>query len=357
MSNVIMRTIKTDEDGIRLDRWFSRHYPQLSHGALEKLLRTGQVRVEGARVKASHRVVKGEKVRVPPLPVVSEEVKERKPVPVISAKDRAFIRSLVLHRDKDVIILNKPAGLAVQGGTKTERHIDGLLPGLMQEGDDRPRLVHRLDRDTSGVLVIAATARSAASLAQAFRARDTRKVYWALTYGVPIPRAGKIDAALIKSAADDGRERVRVAFSDEEEDVKSAVTLYETMEEATTMAWLALMPLTGRTHQLRAHCAAIGTPISGDGKYGGAPSRTHGEIPNKLMLHARSLRIRHPNGTWLDLTAPLPPHMAKVWKMFGFDENDKRDPFHEDRAPAPRKKEPKPYDKNFRPRRGKERTK
>lgn len=352
-----MRTIKTDEEGIRLDRWFSRHYPQLSHGALEKLLRTGQVRVDGARVRASHRVAKGEKVRVPPLPVVSADVREKKPVPTISAKDRAFIRSLVIHRDKDVIILNKPAGLAVQGGTKTDRHIDGLLPGLMEEGDDRPRLVHRLDRDTSGVLVIAATARSAASLAQAFRARDTRKIYWALTNGIPIPRAGRIDAALVKRAAEDGRERVRVAFEDEEEDVKSAVTLYETMEEATTMAWLALMPLTGRTHQLRAHCAAIGTPIVGDPKYGGVPARTHGEIPNKLMLHARSLRFRHPNGTWIDVSAPLPPHMAKVWSMFGFPADDTRDPFGDEVKKAPRRQEHRPYDKKFKPRRGKDRTK
>jgi 23S rRNA pseudouridine955/2504/2580 synthase len=287
---------------------------------------------------------------------VSAEVLQKKPVPTISAKDRAFIRGLVIHRDKEVIILNKPAGLAVQGGSKTDRHIDGLLPGLMNEGDDRPRLVHRLDRDTSGILVIAATARAAASLAQAFRTRDTRKVYWALTNGMPIPRAGRIDAALVKRAADDGRERMQIAFEDEEEDVKSAVTLYETMETATTMAWLALMPLTGRTHQLRAHCGAIGTPISGDGKYGGAPSRTHGEIPNKLMLHARSLKFRHPNGKWLDVSAPLPPHMAKVWSMFGFALDDKRDPFQEERAPGPRKKETRVYDKNFKPRRGKDRT-
>jgi 23S rRNA pseudouridine955/2504/2580 synthase len=325
MTKVQNVVVPEAEEGLRLDRWFLRHYPHLTHGRLEKLLRTGQVRVDGARVKASHRVAGGETVRVPPLPIAT--VPEKRPAPSITAKDRAFIQSLVLHRDDDVIVLNKPAGLAVQGGTKTERHVDGLLPALVAEGAERPRLVHRLDRDTSGVLVVAANARAAAALAQAFRARDTRKIYWALTKGVPTPRAGKIDAALIKRAAADGRERVRVAFADEEEDVKSAVTLFEVMDHATTMAWVALMPLTGRTHQLRAHCAALGTPIVGDGKYGGEPARKQGEIPNRLMLHARSLRIRHPKGHWLEVTAPLPPHMAKVWDMLAFDKNDKRDPF------------------------------
>ncbi|MBU6156186.1 MAG: RluA family pseudouridine synthase [Alphaproteobacteria bacterium] len=362
MTSVVQRYVKTDEEGIRLDRWFQRHYPQLTHGALEKLLRTGQVRVDGARVKASHRVTKGEVIRVPPLPAASAQRPAEKPQEKVTAKDRAFIRSLVIHRDRDVIVLNKPAGLAVQGGTKTERHVDGLLPGLVEEGGERPRLVHRLDRDTSGVLVIAANARAAAALAQAFRARDTRKTYWALTNGIPIPRAGRIDAALIKRAAEDGRERVRVAFEDEDEDAKSAVTLFQTMEQATTMAWLALMPLTGRTHQLRAHCAAIGTPIVGDAKYGGVPARTHGEVPNRLMLHARALRIRHPDGTWLEVSAPLPPHMQKVWSMFGFDENDRRDPFADaTKPPKPRedpktRRAPKPYDKKFKPRRGGDRA-
>jgi len=326
---VIQRKIKPEEDGLRLDRWFQRHYPQLTHGRLEKLLRTGQVRVDGARAKANHRVAEGETVRVPPLHAKTSEQPSEKPKPKINAKDRAFVESLVIQRDDDVIVLNKPAGLAVQGGTKTERHLDALLPALAREGEDRPRLVHRLDRDTSGVLVVAANARAAATLALAFRSRDTRKIYWALTAGIPQPRAGKIDAALIKRMAADGRERVRVAFTDEDEDAKSAVTLFEVMDHATTMAWVALMPLTGRTHQLRAHCAAIGTPIVGDPKYGGEPVRKHGEIPNRLMLHARALRIRHPKGKWLDIVAPLPPHMAKVWDMFGFDKNTKRDPFKE----------------------------
>ncbi len=329
MSKVQNIKVPGPEEGQRLDRWFARRYPQLTHGRLEKLLRTGQVRVDGARVKAGHRVAEGQTVRVPPLPETSAETQAKKPVAKIAAKDRLFVQNLVLHRDDDVIVLNKPAGLAVQGGTKTERHLDALLPALAREGEDRPRLVHRLDRDTSGVMVVAANARAAAALAKAFRARDTRKIYWALTTGVPTPRGGKIDGALIKRAAADGRERVRIAEEGEDDDAKSAVTLFDTLDHVTTMAWVALMPLTGRTHQLRAHMAAIGTPIVGDGKYGGEPARSHGEIPNRLMLHARSLRIRHPKGHYLDVTAPLPPHMAKVWDMFGFDKNDKRDPFKE----------------------------
>ena len=330
MTAVVQRTIKPEEDGLRLDRWFARHFPQLTHGRLEKLLRTGQVRVDGTRVKANHRVADGQTVRVPPLPETAAQTLAKKPVAKIAAKDRQFVQGLVLHRDDDVIVLNKPAGFAVQGGTKTERHLDALLPALAREGEDRPRLVHRLDRDTSGVLIVAANARAAAALAKAFRAHDTRKIYWALTAGLPQPYGGRIDGALVKRAAADGRERVRLVEDDDDEgDAKTAVTLFEVLEHVTTMAWVALMPLTGRTHQLRAHMAAIGTPIVGDNKYGKEPSRSHGEIPNRLMLHARSLRIRHPKGHYLEVVAPLPPHMAKVWDMFGFNKNDKRDPFEE----------------------------
>ncbi len=349
MTGVVQRKIKPDEEGLRLDRWFQRHFPQLTHGRLEKLLRTGQVRVDGARAKANHRVAGGETIRVPPMPTTDAPLLE-KPKPKMPAKDRALIESMVLHRDKDVIVLNKPPGIAVQGGTKTDRHIDGLLAGLVDEGEERPRLVHRLDRDTSGVMIVALSARAAASLAQSFRHRDTRKVYWALTTGVPTPRRGKIDGALIKKAAPDGRERVRIAEEGDEDDAKNAVTLFDMLHHVTTMAWVALMPLTGRTHQLRAHMAAIDTPIVGDGKYGKEPARSHGEIPKKLMLHARSLRIRHPKGTWMEVSAPLPPHMAKVWDMFGFDKDDKHDPFENFEADKQAPAGVKEYRPNDRPR-------
>ena len=354
MTGVVQRKVKPDEEGLRLDRWFQRHYPQVTHGRLERLLRTGQVRVDGARVKASHRVAGGATIRVPPIPVTIPAPEDKNSAPAITPKDRAFIEGLVIHRDDDVIVLNKPAGLAVHGGTKTERHVDAPITALVHKGAERSGLVHRLDRDTSGVLVIAANARAAAALAQAFRARDTRKVYWALTTGVPTPRHGKIDGALIKRPAADGRERVRLAEEGEEEDAKDAVTLFDMLDHVTTMAWLALMPLTGRTHQLRAHCAAMGTPIVGDAKYGSEPARTHGEIPKKLMLHARSLRIRHPRGGWLEVSAPLPPHMAKVWDMFGFDKEDRREVFRDEGVRKPRTEHPR--ETEHRPRRGKERA-
>ncbi|MBI1210074.1 MAG: RluA family pseudouridine synthase [Alphaproteobacteria bacterium] len=326
MSKVQNVTVPAADEGVRLDRWFRRRYPAVTQGRLERLLRTGQVRVDGARVKASHRVAGGEVVRVPPLPV-SEPEEEAKAGPKISPRDREFIKNLVIYRDDDVIVLNKPAGLAVQGGTKTERHIDGLLP-LLAPGGERPRLVHRLDRDTSGVLVVAANANAAAKLAASFRQHNTKKIYWALTAGVPHPSAGKISAPLVKRSGAGGRERVEIPDDDEDDDAaRPAVTEYVVMDQATRFAWVALMPVTGRTHQIRAHCAAIGTPIVGDFKYGGQAARGHGDIANRLHLHARRLRIRHPNGKMLDLVAPLPPHMVKTWDTFGWPKNDKRDPF------------------------------
>lgn len=328
MSKVQNVTVPEADDGVRLDRWFRRRYPTLTQGRLEKLLRTGQVRVDGARVKANHRVAGGEIIRVPPIPTAAPDGEAPKAAPKASARDREFMQSLVIYRDDDVIVLNKPAGIAVQGGTKTERHIDGLLPLLAPDGE-RPRLVHRLDRDTSGVLVVAANANAAAKLAALFRQRNTKKYYWALTSGVPHPSAGKISAPLVKRGPA-GHEKVEIPDDDEEEDdARPAVTEYVVMDKAISFAWVALMPVTGRTHQIRAHAAAIGTPIVGDFKYGGVNARGHGDIANKLHLHARRLRIRHPKGQVLDLVAPLPPHMVKTWDMFGWSKNDKRDPFAE----------------------------
>jgi 23S rRNA pseudouridine955/2504/2580 synthase len=337
MSKVQSVTVPEADDGLRLDRWFRRHYPQVGHGRLEKLLRTGQVRVNGARVKASHRIAQGEVIRVPPLPKAAQSGIAAKPLSRATERDREMIEQMVIYRDEDIIVLNKPSGLAVQGGTKMDKHVDGLLP-LLAPGGERPRLVHRLDRDTSGVLVVAASAKAASKLAAAFRQRNAKKIYWALTAGVPRQKAGEIKLALIKRAADGERERMHAVDDEEDENeneneegrnARAAATRYRVMDTATSFAWLALMPLTGRTHQLRAHAAALGTPIVGDFKYGGPAAKGLGDIVNRLHLHARRLRIRHPNGTVLDVTAPLPPHMAKTWDMFGFAKDDKRDPFGE----------------------------
>lgn len=310
------------EDGtLRLDRWFRRHYPALGHGRLEKLLRTGQIRVDGKRAKAGDRVMPGQAIRIPPLDGVAPQPAEvARPV---RPADAAMLQSAVIHLDEAVIVLNKPPALAVQGGTKSERHLDGLLDGLRFGYTERPRLVHRLDKDTTGVLVIARTAAAAAFLTRAFRDKTTRKIYWALAVGVPTPPHGRISLALAKRPSQRG-ERVRA----DPDDGKPAVTYYQTVDNVGERAsWLALLPVTGRTHQLRAHCAAIGTPILGDGKYGGAAAHLAG-APNagRLHLHARALSIPLPQGGLLRATAPLPPHMRQSWEFFGFRGNAE-DPF------------------------------
>jgi 23S rRNA pseudouridine955/2504/2580 synthase len=303
----------TAEDGeSRLDRWFRRHYPQLGHGHLEKLLRTGQVRVDGKRARSGDRVSPGQAIRVPPLgdaPVTAA------PTPQARPRDEAALRDLIIHRDDGAIVINKPAGLAVQGGSNMTRHVDGMLDGLRFGSAERPRLVHRLDKDTSGILLIARSAAAAAFFTRAFRDKATRKTYWAIVAGVPDLRRGKIDLSLAKGVLHKGRERVHP-----DDDGREAVTYYAVVDTAGDRAsWLALRPLTGRTHQLRAHCAAIGAPILGDGKYGGAAAHSLGAAAaHRLHLHARALEIPHPAGFTLKVTAPLPPHMQRMWEFFGF---------------------------------------
>jgi 23S rRNA pseudouridine955/2504/2580 synthase len=305
----------------RLDRWFRRHYPMLAHGRLEKLLRTGQIRVDGKRAKAGDRVMPGQAVRIPPLDAAAPAAAQA-PRPLLPA-DEAMVQAAVLHRDDAVIVLNKPPGLAVQGGTRTGHHLDGLLDGLRFGHAERPRLVHRLDKDTSGVLIIARNAAAAAFLTRAFRDKTTRKLYWALAVGLPKPPQGRISLALAKRSGQGG-ERVRA----DADDGKPAVTYYRVVDSIGEQAsWLALLPVTGRNHQLRAHCAAIGTPIFGDGKYGAAAAHLAG-VPNagRLHLHARALSIPLPQGGILRVTAPLPRHMKQSWDFFGFS-GDVGDPF------------------------------
>lgn len=325
MSNVQSIAVTPDEGEIRLDRWFKRHFPALGHGRLEKLLRTGQVRIDGKRARAGDRLSAGQVVRVPPIPAAAPaELDAPRRAPVIRDRDAAAIQACVLYRDDDVIALNKPPGLAVQGGTGTTRHLDGLLDALRFEAKERPRLVHRLDKDTSGVLLLARSASIAAKLTATFRAKTTRKTYWAVVTGVPRPHRGRIDLALAKLPGRAGEKVVP------EEDGQSAVTYYSVVEHAgAKAAFLALMPVTGRTHQLRAHCVAIGTPIFGDGKYGGAGALIAGVPGDRdLHLHARSIVLPHPRGGMLSVVAPLPPHMAATWRFFGFAEKD-GDPFAE----------------------------
>ncbi|MGZ6008998.1 MAG: RluA family pseudouridine synthase [Rhizomicrobium sp.] len=323
--------IDHDEDGIRVDRWFKRHYPALTHGRLEKLLRTGQVRLDGKRVKAADRVVSGQTVRLPPQVVHGdlEEKPRAKPNPVA----KGSLQDAILYMDKSVIVLNKAPGLATQGGSGLTQHVDGMLDSLAFEKNTRPKLVHRLDRDTSGVLVIARTAPAASQLSRSLAERDAQKIYWALTKGVPKVKRGTIKAALIKEGGfgEHGRDE-RMATVEKgavnEKDAKDAVTDYAVVATAgDEFAWVAVKPLTGRTHQIRVHLAAIGTPIVGDFKYGGTDVRGKGEIENRLHLHARSIDIARPDGGRLVVTAPLPPHMLKTWQLLGFDPEMTTNPF------------------------------
>jgi 23S rRNA pseudouridine955/2504/2580 synthase len=311
------------EDGIRLDRWFKRRWPHVSHIQVQKLTRSGQIRVDGARAKPEDRLTVGAAIRVPPIP----EPVERDPAdkPKLSDKDAAYARSLVLYEDDLVIALNKPAGLAVQGGTKTTKHVDRLL-SAWGEGMERPRLVHRLDRDTSGVLLLGKGPEAAKRLAGAFARRQAKKTYWAIVIGNPKPAAGQIDMALKKSGINDF-EMMRPA-DPKEHGAEPAETAYVTISRAAhRAAWMALRPFTGRTHQLRAHMKGIGHPILGDPKYGDeASTQLSGVL--KLQLHARRIELDHPSGGKLIVEAPLSPEMQAGFAHFGFDEHEAdNDPF------------------------------
>jgi 23S rRNA pseudouridine955/2504/2580 synthase len=323
MTGVQTLPVSRDDSEIRLDRWFKRHFPGLGHGRLEKLLRTGQIRIDGKRAGAGDRLVLGQMIRVPPLGDLTLP-KPPRPASEPSQRDAKMLQAAILHRDADIIVINKPAGLAVQGGTGTDRHLDGLLEALRFDAKERPRLVHRLDRDTSGVLVLARNTAAAAKLGAAFRGRAVRKIYWAAVVGCPKPRQGKIDQPLAKLPGSGGERVV------EDEAVgQRALTYYRTVAHAgDKLAWLALQPVTGRTHQLRAHCLALGTPILGDGKYGGAAAHPAGIAEGRrLHLHARAIRLPLPHGGTLTVVAPLPPHMRATWDFFGFAEGDAGDAF------------------------------
>ncbi len=313
------------EDGeVRLDRWLRRRYPHLTQGQLGRMIRTGQVRVDGARAKENDRVRPGQSVRIPPVPEESKSVD----VHAITPEETVFVQSLVIHRDDDVLVLNKPHGLAVQGGAKTGRHLDLLLDGLKFEYDARPKLVHRLDRDTTGCLVLARTPRAAAAMAKSFKARETTKVYWAVVLGCPRPPEGEIRGWLKKSTGplESDREMVRQARHGEQ-DALFAITDYVALSEAyPKAAWMALKPVTGRTHQLRFHMAGIGHAILGDMKYK-CELPTPGALSERLHLHARAIDIPHPVKGNVRVVAPLPPHMKKTFESLGFDESDAKDPF------------------------------
>jgi 23S rRNA pseudouridine955/2504/2580 synthase len=345
MSRVQVVKVGEDEADQRLDRWFRRHFPHVSQGLIEKMCRKGEIRVDGGRVKGASRIVPGQEVRIPPLPDGADDSPRTQTK--ISEADAQMMRDAVLYRDDHIIVLNKPAGLPSQGGSGVTRHVDGLAEALCFGYPEKPRLVHRLDKDTSGVLVLARTNRMASALTAAFRHRGTRKIYWAIVAGVPHPRMGTIKFGLVKApgrgAKGEGEKMICVhpAEVDSTPGAKRATTDYAVLSPlANRAAWVALVPVTGRTHQLRAHMAEIGHPIIGDGKYGGSGqenlgdgwgAQMGGEISRKLHLHARSLRIEHPETrAMMTFTAPLPPHMQRSWDSFGWSAKDvPADPFEE----------------------------
>ncbi|MCR9107861.1 RluA family pseudouridine synthase [Marivita sp. XM-24bin2] len=345
MSQVQIITVGPGDADQRLDRWLKRLFPHLGQGRIEKMCRKGELRVDGGRVKASTRISTGQEVRIPPLPAPGEV--QSRPKPSVSDKDAAMMKSLVLFKDDHIIALNKPPGLPTQGGSKQTRHVDGLSEALSFGYDEKPRLVHRLDKDTSGVLLLARTRAIAGALTEAFRARETRKIYWAAVAGVPAPQMGTIKFGLVKApghGAGGENEKMRAVHPRDVATTggaKHATTDYAVLSAlAKRAAWVAMVPITGRTHQLRAHMAELGHPIIGDGKYGGSGQENLGDgwgamlggaISRKLHLHARSISFRHPvTGTKLTVTAPLPEHMERTWEFLQWDPRDvPADPFED----------------------------
>ncbi len=345
MSRVQTIEVGADDTDQRLDRWLRRQFPNVTQGMVEKWCRKGELRVDGGRAKAATRVQAGQQVRIPPIPMGAA------PVPAQAAKipaaDVKMMQAAVIYRDDDVIAINKPAGLPTQGGSGQNRHVDGLSEALKFGLDEKPRLVHRLDKDTSGVLLLARNRLAAQGLTAAMRHKETRKIYWALVAGVPTPYLGEIKYGLVKAAGRGakGEGEKMIAIHPRDIDAtpgaKRAHTLYATLYRVGGRAsWVAMEPLTGRTHQLRAHMAEIGHPIVGDGKYGGSGQENLGDgwgaqlggiISKKLHLHARMMRFEHPiTRKVITVTAPLPEHMAHSWDTFGWAEDlAAEDPFEQ----------------------------
>jgi len=316
-ARVQMVTVSPDEAGMRLDRFLEARFPALAFSHIQRIIRKGELRVNGRRAEPNDRLQAGQAVRIPPLRLEPREA--RRHVGTLEAQTREYLRSITLYEDDDVLVINKPIGLAVQGGSGTHRHVDGMLEALRDPKGQRPRLVHRLDKDTAGCLLVAKTRFAATALTKTFRSRAARKIYWALVVGMPKPRQGRISTFLAKEEMDH-ESRMRIA-SHGQEGASHAVTYYAVVDTAgQALAWLSLKPVTGRTHQLRAHCAYMDHPIVGDPKYFTKQNwQLPGGIQNRLHLLARRITVPHPRDGTIDVTAPLPPHMVQSWNLLGFD--------------------------------------
>ena len=322
--SVMFQTVSESEKDIRLDRWFKHHYPDISHALLEKLLRKKNIRVNNVKASANTRLLTGDVVRIPPLKTQTEKPKTKQ----LSKADISLMEKMVLYKDKDILVLNKPAGLAVQGGSKTVHHVDGMLDALRFDYDEKPHLVHRLDKETSGILVIARTAQSAKYLSNLFKTKDIRKTYWALVAGLPNPEKGKIEAPLIQKRTGKNFDTRGI-----DENGHPAVSLYQVQDHlADKISWLQMSPLTGRTHQLRIHAAQVlKTPIIGDDRYG-TKTEIEKKLPSKMFLHARAITIPILNKKSLVVEAPLPEHFQQAFQQFGFSEKNVRPLFLGDKT-------------------------
>ncbi|WP_075220929.1 RluA family pseudouridine synthase [Acuticoccus yangtzensis] len=306
--------VDPDDAGMRLDRWLRRGFPDVPLGALSKIVRTGQLRVDGARVKLETRLEAGQSVRLPPQMTGGATAAPSGPVSG-AAGDAAALEAMVIYRDEAIVVLNKPFGLAVQGGSGISRHVDGMLEAWRDKKGRKPRLVHRLDRDTTGVLVIALKRSIAAALAETFKGRDAEKTYWALTRGHPSPDEGRISTWMGRDPRDSEKMAV---LPQKTKEAQRATTLYETLDRSGQLSLLRLSPVTGRTHQLRVHCAHIGVPIIGDPKYFNVENwALPGGIQNRLHLHARHITLPHPDGGTLNVTAPVSPHFHQSLTVLG----------------------------------------
>lgn len=308
-------TVDKNGAGLRLDRWLREHYRHVPFSHLQKKLRKGEIRLNGKRAKGAERLGYGDTVRIPPLPIAGDQPKKSKKPDL---RDKDFIRDLIIYDTNDIVAINKPAGIAVQGGSQTKRHIAGMLPWLQDRGGETPRLVHRLDKDTSGVMMFARNRQTAHELGQHFRNRQTRKIYWAIVVGELERDFGIIDEPIVKGGKQ-GSERMFV--NPDDPNAKSAITWFSVIERlGNRMSLVALWPRTGRTHQLRVHMSALDCPIMGDGKYGGATARmNNADYAKQMALHARELVDPLTGKT---ITADLPPHVLKVFDVLGLNIKD-----------------------------------
>lgn len=315
--------VTADENGMRVDRFLEARFPGLSFSHIQRIVRKGELRVNGKRADSKDRLEEGQSVRIPPLRL--DTPKTASTLSEAEAKTLQALKDMTLYEDDDVLVLNKPAGLAVQGGSGMTRHVDQMLEVMRDAKGQKPRLVHRLDRETSGCLLIAKTRFAASALTGSFRHRSARKIYWALVAGVPKPKQGRISTYLAKEESEEDS-IMRIAEHGDE-GASHAVTYYAVVEaSATKLAWVSLKPVTGRTHQLRAHMAHIDHAIVGDPKYFNKENwQLPGGLQNRLHLLARRIVIPHPRGGVIDATAPLPPHMLQSWNLLGL-EADRFDP-------------------------------